>query len=110
MLEGKTITHYTEREGLSNNLVQSLVEDGRGHIWISTEKGLNLIEGDTLIRNYGLQDGLKGADFILNSVLTLSPPLVLTREEGIRACVSLTSRDMIPELRRRLEAFRRDHA
>ncbi|MEN8150743.1 MAG: pyridoxal phosphate-dependent aminotransferase, partial [Planctomycetota bacterium] len=33
-----------------------------------------------------------------------------TREEGIRACVSLTPREMIPELRRRLEAFRRDHA
>jgi aspartate/methionine/tyrosine aminotransferase len=32
------------------------------------------------------------------------------REEGIRACVSLTSLDMIPELRRRLEAFHRDHA
>ena len=32
-----------------------------------------------------------------------------TREEGIRACVSLTPREMIPELRRRLEAFCRDH-
>ncbi|MHC4469345.1 MAG: aminotransferase class I/II-fold pyridoxal phosphate-dependent enzyme [Planctomycetota bacterium] len=33
-----------------------------------------------------------------------------TREEGIRACVSLTTRDMIPELRHRLEAFHRDHS
>lgn len=32
-----------------------------------------------------------------------------TREEGIRACVSLTTLDDVPELRRRLEAFRRDH-
>jgi len=32
-----------------------------------------------------------------------------TREEGIRACVSLTTLEMIPELRHRLESFRRDH-
>ena len=33
-----------------------------------------------------------------------------TREEGIRACVSLTPLDRIPELRHRLEAFHRDHS
>jgi aspartate/methionine/tyrosine aminotransferase len=32
-----------------------------------------------------------------------------TRTEGIRACVSLTPLDRIPELHRRLEAFHRDH-
>jgi len=32
------------------------------------------------------------------------------RHEGIRACVSLTTRDRIPELRHRLEAFHRDHS
>ncbi len=32
-----------------------------------------------------------------------------TREEGIRACVSLTALSQVPELRRRLEAFRADH-
>jgi aspartate/methionine/tyrosine aminotransferase len=31
------------------------------------------------------------------------------RTEGIRACVSLTPRDRVPELRHRLEAFHRDH-
>ena len=30
-------------------------------------------------------------------------------QEGIRACVSLTKIERVPELRRRLEAFRRDH-
>ena len=79
MYEGETITYFTEKEGLSNNIVQSLKEDNNGNIWISTEMGLNLLEFDhdsingekssPLIRNYGLQDGLKGMDFILNSVL-----------------------------------------
>ncbi len=31
-------------------------------------------------------------------------------QEGIRACVSLTTMDRVPELRSRLEAFHRDHA
>jgi aspartate/methionine/tyrosine aminotransferase len=31
------------------------------------------------------------------------------RQEGIRACVSLTKLEQIPELRHRLEAFHRDH-
>ena len=32
-----------------------------------------------------------------------------TRHEGIRACVSLTTLEQIPELRHRLEAFHREH-
>jgi signal transduction histidine kinase/ligand-binding sensor domain-containing protein len=74
-----SITHFTEKEGLSNDIVQSVLEDRNGNIWISTEKGLNLLEFETdsirgdnslpSIRSYGLQDGLKGMDFILNSAL-----------------------------------------
>jgi len=79
MYRDTSITHFTEKEGLSNNIVQSLLEDNNGNIWISTEKGLNLmvvnpdsIQGEAyspVIINYGLQDGLKGLDFILNSSL-----------------------------------------
>ena len=79
LLKGETITHFTEKEGLSNNIVQSLLEDNNGNIWISTERGLNLmvldpesIQGEAyvpVILNYSLLDGLKGLDFILNSVL-----------------------------------------
>jgi signal transduction histidine kinase/streptogramin lyase len=69
-LKDNSITHFTENEGLSNNIVQSMVEDRLGNIWVSTEKGLNLIDREGQIRIYGLQDGLKGADFILNSVLS----------------------------------------
>ena len=79
MYRDGTIMHFSEKEGLSNNIVQSILEDLNGNIWISTEIGLNLLVFDPdssqsknslpVIRNYGLQDGLKGMDFILNSVL-----------------------------------------
>jgi len=74
-----SITHFTETEGLSNNIVQSLLEDRDAKLWVSTEKGLNLLVMDLesigdgtdspRISTYGLLDGLKGMDFILNSVL-----------------------------------------
>ena len=79
ILKDGFITHITDNEGLSNNIVQSVQEDHRGNIWVSTEKGINLLEPghendpsepySLRIRNFGLQDGLKGSDFILNSVL-----------------------------------------
>ncbi|KKM71397.1 hypothetical protein LCGC14_1431020, partial [marine sediment metagenome] len=79
MYNGKTLRHFTEKEGLSNNYVWSIVEDNSSNIWISTEKGLNLIEpgpdsvnvayNNPVIHSYSLQDGLKGMDFLLNSVL-----------------------------------------
>ena len=79
MYNGLTFTLYTEKEGLSDNIVLSILEDSSGNIWISTEKGLNLIVFEPgglnsayhhpVIHTYGQQDGLKGMDFILNSVL-----------------------------------------
>jgi ligand-binding sensor domain-containing protein/serine phosphatase RsbU (regulator of sigma subunit) len=74
-LRDQSITFFTEREGLSNNHIQSIVEDNAGNIWLSTDQGLNLIEyqpGNELysIHSFGLQDGLKGMQFLQNSVLT----------------------------------------
>ena len=76
---GETITYYTEKEGLSNNIVQSVLEDHHSNIWISTEKGLSLLVSDPYgpnsryhnpaIHTYGMQDGLKAMDFILNTAL-----------------------------------------
>jgi ligand-binding sensor domain-containing protein len=38
-------SHVTERDGLSNNFVRSIVQDGDGLIWIATENGLNRFDG-----------------------------------------------------------------
>ena len=69
MFNGETFTHYTEKEGLSNNIVYSLVEDSRKNIWLSTEKGLNYLVPGKGIYTYGLEDGLRGLDFYINSGL-----------------------------------------
>jgi ligand-binding sensor domain-containing protein len=38
-------SHVTERDGLSNNFVRAIVQDGDGLIWIATENGLNRFDG-----------------------------------------------------------------
>jgi ligand-binding sensor domain-containing protein len=38
-------SHLTERDGLSNNAVRGIVQDGDGLIWIATENGLNRFDG-----------------------------------------------------------------
>jgi ligand-binding sensor domain-containing protein/serine phosphatase RsbU (regulator of sigma subunit) len=74
MFDGQSFLHISETEGVNENLVQSIMEDGKGNIWLSTEDGLNLIRirsgNDSLqIHSFKLQDGLKGTNFISNSVL-----------------------------------------
>ncbi len=39
--------HYRSSEGLSDNNVYCLAQDDRGYIWIGTESGLNLFDGNS---------------------------------------------------------------
>jgi class 3 adenylate cyclase len=96
MFDGKSLpagqasfTHFTEKEGLSNNTIGSILEDKsllHGGIWISTESGLNkLVVVDAVgaiqsqkgfeskkvtfkIIRFEKNDGLKSKDFYTNSV------------------------------------------
>ena len=36
MYDGETFTHFTQKEGLSNNAVFSILEDSHGNIWFGT--------------------------------------------------------------------------
>ena len=41
-------TSYTEKDGLSSNLISAIIEDKGGNIWISTNKGLDIITRNEL--------------------------------------------------------------
>lgn len=45
--EGEDFTHYTIKEGLTDNRVTAAVQDMYGYIWIATEKGLNRFDGNS---------------------------------------------------------------
>jgi streptogramin lyase/ASC-1-like (ASCH) protein len=60
---GKFI-HYTEKHGLPNNTIYSILEDENDHLWISTNKGLSRFNPKTeTFKNYYVSDGLQGNEF-----------------------------------------------
>ena len=41
----KSFTHFTEKEGLSNNIVRSILEDKSGNLWFGTYGGVSKYDG-----------------------------------------------------------------
>ena len=63
-----TFKGYSTRDGLSNDRVRGLAEDAAGHIWISTEHGLNVLDPATgRITPYFREDGLSSTHFHWNN-------------------------------------------
>ena len=45
---GKTFTHFTQKEGLSDNHIQSMLEDSHGNLWFGTRNGgVSMYNGKT---------------------------------------------------------------
>ncbi|MDR0891515.1 MAG: response regulator [Mediterranea sp.] len=82
-----TFQTYGIREGLNNDVVKSIVEDGHGHLWFTTEIGLSCFNTSTgQFRNYDRYDGFLNVELEENSALrTLGGDLWLGTKEGILA-------------------------
>jgi len=66
--EERKVAHfrnYTEKDGLPNGSVKSILEDMNGHLWIATNKGLTRFNPDKeIFQNYNKNDGLQGNEFL----------------------------------------------
>ena len=63
------LTYYSEKDGLADNQVQSLLLDGYT-LWITTENGLSRLDTQAgEMTGFGLRDGLKSMAFCENSAL-----------------------------------------
>ncbi len=59
---------YTRNEGLVNNIVYGILEDGTGNLWLSTDNGLSRFNPETEeFKNYSLSDGLLSNQFYWSS-------------------------------------------
>jgi signal transduction histidine kinase/ligand-binding sensor domain-containing protein len=66
----QTFTSLQEKDGLPNNVVYGIVEDGKQNLWMSTNKGLVRYTPTTgTLRCYTTQDGLQSNEFNTNAYL-----------------------------------------
>ncbi len=63
-----TFTYVLEKDGLSNGVVYSILEDADGYLWMSTNYGLSRFDPETkTFRNFDAGDGLQSNEFNMGS-------------------------------------------
>ncbi len=64
----KTFKHYTEKQGLPNNVVLGILEDDNDHLWVTTNNGLAQFSlRTTEFTIYDTSDGLQSNEFNSNA-------------------------------------------
>ncbi len=63
-VDKNSFTHFSESDGLPNNVVYGILPDGKGNFWLSTNKGLSKFNSrNATFRNYDVRDGLQSNEF-----------------------------------------------
>jgi len=56
--------HFTQKDGLPNDTVYAILEDARGRLWLSTNRGLSRFDpAQGRFTNFDLDDGLQSLEF-----------------------------------------------
>ncbi|MBX2981712.1 MAG: response regulator [Flavobacteriales bacterium] len=67
------VVRYSTRNGLPNNVVYSVLADGAGSLWLSTNKGISKFDPEVgSFRNYDASNGLQGDEFNRDAYCKLS--------------------------------------
>ncbi|WP_291117164.1 hybrid sensor histidine kinase/response regulator transcription factor [Flavobacterium sp. UBA6135] len=60
----QTFTHFSQKDGLPNNVVYGILPDSQNFLWLSTNKGISKFNPkDKTFRNYDVHDGLQSNEF-----------------------------------------------
>lgn len=60
----ETFAHVTEADGLPNNVINGILEDSAGNLWLSTNRGVcRFNPAARSFRNYDVGDGLQSMEF-----------------------------------------------
>lgn len=72
------IKYYTVEDGLSDNAIESVIEDESGNLWIGTSTGISFFDiKDEHFTNYTIADGLSGSSFNSSAALKTSDGVML---------------------------------
>nr|MBP6311526.1 response regulator [Flavobacteriales bacterium] len=67
------VVRYSTKDGLPNNVVYSVLADGAGSLWMSTNKGISKFDPVAgTFRNFEASDGLQGDEFNRNAYCRLA--------------------------------------
>jgi len=59
-----SFTHFTEKDGLPNNVIYGILSDHQHKLWLSTNKGISRFNPrDLSFRNFEINDGLQNNEF-----------------------------------------------
>ena len=98
--DGTLLYTYDISNGLPSNIIQSIVEDNAGNIWISSNGGISRIDSKTKkFRNYSKEDGLQGDQFKQqSSMVTREGEIYFGGYNGFNSFYpdSLKNNDFIP--------------
>lgn len=77
--KSKEFREYTIDDGLSSNIVESIIEDAHGSIWLGTSNGLSVYDPNTeKFRTYLMDEGLSGNKFNQNAMIKLSDGRIIS--------------------------------
>ncbi|HRP43291.1 MAG TPA: two-component regulator propeller domain-containing protein [Ginsengibacter sp.] len=63
-LKTKIFSHFTDRNGLPNNVVYGILADNRGNLWMSTNQGISMFNPSSqTFANYDINSGLQSNEF-----------------------------------------------
>lgn len=66
--ETNVFTHFTEEDGLPNNVIYGILEDENGRLWLSTNNGISCFDPEKAsFINYNEADGIQGNEFDMNA-------------------------------------------
>ncbi|MBN8877732.1 MAG: response regulator [Sphingobacteriales bacterium] len=61
---------YSEADGLSNNVIYKILEDSRGRLWLSSNRGISCFDlASSRFSNYFYQNGVQRGGFVLGAGL-----------------------------------------
>lgn len=70
MKKNNTFKYYTEKDGLPNSFVTSIIEDNHAQLWLGTMSGLSHFNPKTeIFKNFDISDGLQGNEIWLLSAM-----------------------------------------
>jgi signal transduction histidine kinase/ligand-binding sensor domain-containing protein len=67
----QTFAHYTERDGLPDNVIYGIEVDSQGFLWLSTNRGLSKFDPRAeTFQNYDVRNGLQNNEFNVGAHFT----------------------------------------